>query len=163
VSRSVGSSLPPELLRALSQSDLTARAGRALPLITVDAAGRPHPMLVSYVEVLAVDAEAIRLAVDAGGSSARNIEERAVATLLIVDAERTVYVKGRAGGPPLVAGRLARFTLRVEDVLEDSAAEWEGGARITGGIVYGPPLPLESEDVQATLAFLRHGDAPPSP
>jgi hypothetical protein len=155
VSRSLGASLPAELLSVLSQADLGARSGQALPLITVDPAGRPHPMLLSYVELLAV--------VGAGGSSARNLAEGGAATLLVVDAERTVYVKCRAAGAPLVSGQLARFALRVEDVLEDSAAEWEGGARITSGIVYGPALPLDSPVVRATLALLRQDDAPPRP
>ena len=154
MSRSLGAALPPDLLRALSQSDLTARLGQALPLITLDAAGRPHPMLLSYLELLAAGPEVIRLVVGAHGSSARNLAERGAATLLVVDAERTVYVKCRAHGQPLVAAPLARFTLRVEDVLEDSAAEWEGGARITSGIVYGPPLALDSDPARTTLALL---------
>ncbi len=158
MSRSLGPALPADLLRDLSQSDLGARLGRALPLVTLDASGRPHPMLCSYVELLAVDPGELRLAVGAGGSSARNLEERGAATLVVVDAERTVYVKCRAVGPPIVAAPLARFTLEVEDVLEDSAAEWEGGARISGGIIYGPALPLDAPQVQATLALLRRDD-----
>src|SRR5262249_61277389 len=142
--RSLGAALPPDLLRALSQSDLAARLGRGLPLVTLDADGRPHPMLVSYAELLAVEPDAIRLAVGAGGSAARNLAERGAATLLIIEPERTVYVKCRAAGPPLVASPLARFTLRVEDVLEDAAAEWEGGARITAGIGYAAGLGVDS-------------------
>jgi len=161
VSRSLGPALPDDLLRALSQFDLGARLGRGLPVVTLDAAGRPHPMLCSYVELLAVGPEVIRLAVGAGGSSARNLAERGAATLLVVEPERTVYVKCRAAGPALVAAPLARFTLEVEDVIEDSAAEWEGSARITGGIVYGPALGLDAPEVQATLALLRRNNAPP--
>ena len=161
MSRSLGPALPEDLLHALSQFDLGERLGRALPVVTLDAAGRPHPMLCSYVELLAVGPGAIRLAVGAGGSSARNLAERGAATLLVVEPERTVYVKCRATGPALVASPLARFTLEVEDVIEDSAAEWEGGARITGGIVYGPALGLDAPEVRATLALLRRDDAPP--
>ena len=160
MTRSLGPALPPDLLRALSQSDLGARLGRGLPLVTLDAGGRPHPMLVSYAEILAVEPGAIRLAVGAGGSAARNLAERGAATLLIVEPERTVYVKGRAAGPPLEAPPLARFTLRVEDVLEDSAAEWEGGARIVAGIGYAPILGLDSPQVRQTMALLRRGDPP---
>jgi hypothetical protein len=43
----------------------------------------------------------------------------------------------------------------VEAVLEDSALDWEGPARITGGIVYAPALSLDTPEVQATLALLR--------
>jgi hypothetical protein len=160
MSRSLGAALPDDLLRALSQDDLAARLGRALPLITVDDAGRPHPMLVSYVELLAVTPKAIRLAVGADGSGARHLAERGAATLLVVEPERTVYVKCRAAGAPLWAPPLARFTLEVEDVLEDSAAAWEGGARITGGIVYAPALGLDAPEVKATLALLRQEESP---
>ena len=155
MSRSLGPALPADLLCALSQSDLAARLGRALPLVTVDAEGRPHPMLCSYVELLAVDVRTIRAAIAAGSGSARNLESGRGATLLMVEPERTVYVKCRAAGSPLFAPPLARFTLRVEDVLEDMAAEWEGGARITGGIAYSPAPSLDAPEIQDTLALLR--------
>jgi len=58
-------------------------------------------------------------------------------------------------GPPLVAGALARFILLVETVLEDSAMEWEGAARITSGIVYAPVPSLDTPEVKATLELLR--------
>src|SRR5262249_56136933 len=98
--RSLGAALPPDLLRALSQSDLAVRLGRGLPLITLDAAGRPHPMLVSYAELLAVEPDAIRLAVGAGGSAARNLAERGAATLLIIEPERTLYLNCPPPPPP---------------------------------------------------------------
>lgn len=155
MSRSLGPALPADLLIALSQADLAARLGRALPLVTVDAEGRPHPMLCSYLELLAVDARTIRLAIAARSGSAQNLEARRAATLLVIEPERTVYVKARAAGPPLVEARLARFTLAVDDVLEDMAAAWEGGARITGGIAYAPVPSLEGPEAEATLALLR--------
>jgi hypothetical protein len=162
VSRSLGPALPPDLLQALSQDDLGTQLGRALPFITLDAAGRPHPMLLSHAEVRAVSPRTIRVAVGADGSGARNLAERHAATLLVVGPERTVYVKCRATGPPLVAPPLARFTLEVADVLEDFAAEWEGGARITAGIAYAPVLPLDAPQVRATLALLARDAPPPS-
>jgi flavin reductase (DIM6/NTAB) family NADH-FMN oxidoreductase RutF len=157
VSRSLGAALPDDLRQALSQADLAARLGRALPLLTVDGRGHPHPMLCTYVEVLAVSAETLRVVIGAHSGSARNLEERGAATLLIVEPEQTVYVKCRAIGAPLVAGALARFSLRVEDVLEDSAMEWEGAARITSGIVYAPVPSLDAPEVRATLELLRKG------
>ena len=87
--------------------------------------------------------------------SARNLAERRVATLLIVEPERVVYVKCRATGAPLMAGALARFTLKVKDVLEDDALAWEGGVRITSGIVYAPAPSLDTPEIQAALALLR--------
>jgi hypothetical protein len=155
VSRSVGAALPPALQGRLSQTDLTRLLGRGLPLLTVDDRGRPHPMLCSYLEVLAKSATLIRVAVGAGSSARRNLEARGAATLLIAEPDTTMYLKCRAAGAPLVSGNLARFELAVEEVLEDSAAEGEEGARITGGLTYGPAPALDGDWARATLALLR--------
>jgi hypothetical protein len=155
MARSLGAALPPDLLRVFSQSDLTSRLNRALPLVTLDVEMRPHPMLCSHLEILAVDAETIRVAIAASGRSARNLTERNVATLIVVEPERTVYVKCRAAGQPLTVGALARFVLKVEDVLEDAADPSEGPVRITSGITYGPPPSLSDPRVRSTLDALR--------
>ena len=155
MSRSLGAALPPALQARLSQQDLPRFLGRALPLVTVDDRGRPHPMLCSYLEVLAMSTTVIRVAVGAGSGTARNLEARRSATLLIVEPEATLYVKCRAAGAPLLSGTLARFELAVEEVLEDSAAEGEEGAHITGGLTYAPVPALDSEWARATLAALR--------
>lgn len=160
MSRSLGPRLPPELVSRLSQADLAAVLGRAIPLITVDADGRPHPMLCSYLELWAMDARTIRLAIGAASQSAANLEARGAATLLLIESERTLYVKCRAAGAGAVRDALRRFDLAVEDVLEDSPAAWEEGLRITGGITYGPAPALDTPWVQAVLAALR--DEPPA-
>ena len=147
--------LPPDLLEALSQSDLSSRLHQALPLVTLDAEARPHPMLCSFLEVRAVDSSTIRLAIAAGGRSARNLEERKAATLIVVDPERTVYVKCRATGVTLTVGALERFVLKVEEVLEDTADASEGPVRITSGITYGPAPSLDDPRVAFTLDTLR--------
>lgn len=155
MSRSLGSTLPADLLALLSQGDLPGHLGRGVPLITVDADGRPHPMLCSYLEILAVDARTIRVAIGAQSRSARNLEERRAATLLIVEPERTVYIKARAAGPAVRVGPLARFGLGIEDVLEDMPADWEAGVAITSGITYAPAPDLDAGWVRETLAALR--------
>jgi len=155
VSRSLGAALPPALEERLSQKDLPRLLGRGLPLLTVDDRGRPHPMLLSYLEVLAVSATTVRVAIGARSNSRRNLEARGAATLLIAESDVTMYVKCRAAGAPLIAGELARFDLVVEDVLEDVAEEGEGGARITGGVTYAPVQALDSDWARATLAVLR--------
>ena len=155
MSRSLGAALPPALQERLSQKDLPRLLGRGLPLLTVDDRGRPHPMVCSYLELLAVSATIIRVAVGARSSTRRNLEDRGAATLLIVEPDVTIYVKCRAAGAPLMAGELARFDLTVEDVLEDAAAEGEEDARITGGLTYAPVPALDSDWARATLAALR--------
>jgi hypothetical protein len=155
VSRSLGPALPPGLLAALSQADLPSRLGRALPFVTLGADGAPHPMLTSYLEWLAVDARTLRLAIAAGSRSARNLAERGVGTLLVVEPALVVYVKCRATGAPLQIGELARFTLAIEDVLEDTPTETEGAVRISSGITYGPVPSLGEAWVLAVMGALR--------
>jgi hypothetical protein len=157
MSRSLGSALPPELVARFSQTDLPARLGRGLPFLTLAADGTLHPMLCSYLEWRAVDARTLRLALAAGSRSARNLEERGVGTLLVVEPGLTIYIKCRAMGAPRRLGELARFSLAVEDVLEDSPTAEEGDVRITGGITYAPVPALEEPWAQTVLAALRAG------
>jgi hypothetical protein len=155
MSRSLGSALPSELIARFSQTDLPSRLARGLPFVTLAADGTLHPMLCSYLEWLAADARTLRLAIAARSRSARNLEERGVGTLLLVEAGRTIYIKCRAMGAPLRLGELARFNLAVEDVLEDAPTAEEGDVRITGGITYAPTPALEEPWVKAVLAALR--------
>lgn len=155
MSRSLGPALPADLLALLSQRDLAPLLGRAIPLVTLGADGRPHPMLCSYLELLAVSATTLRLAIAGQSRSAVNLGSRRVGTFLMVEPERSVYLKCRAAGAPRVFGALARFDLAVEDVLEDAPAEAEGQARITSGITYAPAPDPSAPWVRALLAALR--------
>jgi len=161
VSRSLGPSLPAEVLARLSQAELAAHLGKAIPLITLDAEGRPHPMLLSSLEVRAADPRTIRIVIGTGSRSARNLAERRVATLLLVEPEQTVYVKARARTGPLLLEDLpdcGLFVLGVEDVLEDAPAEWESSLRISGGLRYAPTPSLDAPWARAILKALT---APP--
>ena len=155
MSRVVGSTLPPALLQRLSQRDLAAHQGAVLPLITVDGDARPHPMLLSYLEVRAYDAGTVGVVVGAGSRSARNLAARDAATMLVIEADVVMYVKlRRVDGPLEVAEdeRLAYFLLGVEEVLEDGATEEEGAARIVGGLRYAPLVELDSAWARTTRA-----------
>jgi hypothetical protein len=159
MTRSVGSSLSPALVDRLSQRDLTERLGVGLPFVTQDAQGRPHPMLLSYLELRAYDARTLGLVIQEASGSAGNLVQRRVATLIVVEPDAIVYVKLRAvDGPLSVEGGeefgLGYFLLEVEQVLEDSAADWEGGMRITGAIRYAPPPTLAEPWARATLVAL---------
>jgi hypothetical protein len=149
--------LPPALLERLSQADLASRLGVALPLTTIDARHRPHPMLVSYLEIRAYDATTVGLVIQRGTGSARNLASRDVATLAIIEPDLVAYVKlRRIDGPLPVAEdeRLAYFLLAIEEVREDRAAEAEAGAAIVQGLRYAP-ADLDSAWAQATLAAVK--------
>ena len=159
MTRRQGPSLTPELVERLSQRDLAARLGVALPFATVDAERRPHPMLLSYLELRAYDPGTVGLVIQGNSRSARNLTERATGTLLIIEPDTIVYVKLRAlDGPLPVAGGapfgLGYFLLAVEDVMEDAAADWEGGMRITEAVRYAPAPALSEPWARATLAAL---------
>jgi len=112
-------------------------------------------MLCSYLEVLATDATTLRLVIAAGSGSARNLAERNAATLILVEPERTVYVKCRASGEARRIEKLERFVLSVEEVIEDAADPSEGPVRILTGITYGPVPRLDDPRVRVTLEALR--------
>ena len=157
MTRSLGPSLPPPLVERLAQRDPAARLGVALPFVTVDGAGHPHPMLLSYLEVRAYDARTVGLVVGVESRSAQNLAERRAGTLLLIEPDTTVYVKLRAvDGPLPVDGEhgLGYFLLEVQEVLEDAAADWEGSMRITDAIRYAPPPALDAAWARATLAAL---------
>jgi hypothetical protein len=159
MARSLGTQLPQPLVERLSQRDLASRLGVALPFVSVDREGRPHAMLLSYLELRAYDGGTIGLVIQARSRSARHLAERGVGTLLIVEPDAVVYVKTRmVDGPLDVPGGdtlgLGYFLLAVEEVLEDAAAEWEDGIRITSAIRYAPAPALDAAWVRATLAAL---------
>lgn len=159
MTRLVGAELSPALVDRLSQRDLDRRLGVGLPLVTVDAEGRPHPMLASYLELRAYDSRTVGLVIQAESTSARNLADRRAATLIIVEPDAIVYAKMRAlDGPMDVAEGeafgLGYFLLEVEQVLEDTPADWEAGTGITETIRYGPVPTLEEPWARATLAAL---------
>lgn len=159
MTRSLGPALTPALVERFSQHDLARHLGVALPFATVDRDGRPHPMLLSYLELRAYDAGTLGLVIGARSRSAHNLVERQTGTLLVVEPDTIVYVKLRAvDGPLPVPGAaaldLGYFLLAVEEVLEDAAADWEGGMRIASALRYAPAPTLEEPWARATLAAL---------
>jgi hypothetical protein len=116
-------------------------------------------MLLSYLELRAHDAGTLGLVIGAKSRTAKNLVERGAGTLIVVEPDAIVYVKARAvDGPVPVEGAgefgLGYFLLQVEDVLEDAAADWEGGMRITQASRYAPAPTLEEPWARATLAAL---------
>src|SRR5919106_339735 len=128
MSRVIGPALSAALVERLSQRDLARRLGIGLPFVTQDAEGRLHPMLVSYLEVRAYDTRTLGLVIQARSSSARNLAERGVGTLSIIEPDAVVYVKIRAvDGPLPVVGDpgagLGFFPLQVAHRVQRRAVE----------------------------------------
>lgn len=146
MSRSLGPELPEPLLARLVTADPAEAFGRALVLVTIDPYGRPHPALVSYAELLALDPGRLRLALHAGTGSTAHLNDSGRATLVFADAELAHYVKADATPLPPAPGhpRLARFELAVRDVLADRAEGEEAGALLTSGITFAWPGGLEA-------------------
>ncbi|MGH7332837.1 MAG: hypothetical protein ACREKS_08865 [Candidatus Rokuibacteriota bacterium] len=157
--RHASAALSPQLVERLSQRDLRKQLGVVLPFVTVDAEGLPHPMLLSYLEVRAYDSGTLGLVIQRRSGSARNLVQRGVGTLLVVEPDITVYVKTRlVDGPQDVPGGeefgLGYFLLGVENVLEDAPTDWEAGMGITVATQYRPIPTLDERWARATLDTL---------
>ena len=146
MSRSLGPHLPETLLARLFAPDRADRLGQVVVLATPDPYGWPHPALVSYTELLALDASRLRLALYAGSRSTRHLRDSGRVTLVFADAELALYVKAEALALPDLAADpdLARFELVVKDVLEDRAEGAEAGTRLTGGLTVDWPGGIEA-------------------
>ncbi|MBI2186903.1 MAG: pyridoxamine 5'-phosphate oxidase family protein [Acidobacteria bacterium] len=160
MSTHVGDRLPDDLFAALSGGDLTAVADCVIVVSTVDEHGFPHPALLSYFEVVAIDPRTIRLATYADSRSTRNATRGGKLTLVFVDAAFVYYVKGAIR--PLAASMRstpynAKLEMRVEEVLRDAPDPVrEPGAHIASGIRYlNPQRSAELARARDVIAELR--------
>lgn len=161
MARLVGDTLPDVLLALLDGGDLAGRGGKAVLIATTDAHGWPHPALLSYGEMVAVDRRRVRLATYRESTTSGNLRRNGKLTLCLIEAGLVYYVKGeaRVEQDPM-AGRvhLTRFEAAVRAVLEDQAREdLEPGAGVTGGITFGTGRPAADvlRDWQAVVDGLR--------
>lgn len=150
MSKLVGSRLPDDLHHRLSGSDLGSSAEKAILVCTVDSNGWPHPAMLSYFEVVAKDANTIRLATYKDSSTTGNIRRNGKLTIMIIDERTAYYIKGtvRELAPSMgCSPHNAKLDLYVEQVLVDEAnEEFEPGVYVTSGVTYKRPL----EQLQAT-------------
>jgi hypothetical protein len=157
MTRLVGAELSPALVDRLSQRDLDRRLGVGLPLVTVDAEGRPHPMLASYLELRAYDSRTVGLVIQAESTSARNLADRRAATLIIVEPDAIVYAKMRALDGPMDVAEARRSAWATSCWRSNRC--WRTPGRLGGRdgdhetIRYGPVPTLRSR-ARATLAAL---------
>ncbi len=157
MSRVLGNELPGALLSLLDGHHLPTRMGKAILITTVDTHGWAHPALLSYGEVVALDARRLRVATYRSSGTSNNLRRSGRLTLCLIEAGMAYYVKTHAVeqemSPDLPA--LARFEATVEQVLADQAREdLEAGARITSGIEFDAGRPA-SEVLAAWAVVLK--------
>ncbi len=153
--------LTSDLYRRLNGAEAGARAHEAIVLCTTDAAGWPHPAMISYFELAAVDRQNLRLAIYNDSRTCANLRERGKATFIVVDADLVCYISGtvEAVVPTMrEAPHNARVSLRVSQVVFDTASpELESGTEVTGGITYTPRTGDDLGRARAVLAELLEG------
>lgn len=135
MSRLIGHHLTPALLDTLSVPRALKRTDVAIVICSVDEQGRPHPAMLSSLEIVARDARTIRVAVHAASRTARNLAANRHLTIVLADEAGVFYVKGDAGltaASMTSAPAMSMFTLQVDRVLEDTSAEHERAQIISG-------------------------------
>ena len=161
MSRAIGSRLPAPLRERLRGDDLAARVGVAVLILTTDAAGWPHPAMLSYGELLARDARRVRLAVHRTSGTAENLRRRSRITLCFIEAGMAYYVKAAVELPeePLRGfPDLVRFEATVGTVLADEArTDSEPGVVIVDGVRFsiGRPTAVTLRDWRRVVHSLR--------
>ena len=130
--------LPGEVVALLDGSDLDARVGFTLELLTVDHDGWPGVALLSAGEALALDDSTVRLALWPGTRTTANLTRTGQAALAFVDdgAAFTLRLE-TCRGSDLAEPALAVFDGRVVDVRRDEVSY----ARLRSGIVFDLPDP----------------------
>ena len=114
--------------------------GQAILITTTDAAGFPHPAMLSFGEVVALDQRRLRLALYRMSGTSENLRRTGKLTLCLIGAGMAYYIKTtvreQSGGLEHFP-ELTRFEATVETVLADQAREdLEPGVRLTGGITF---------------------------
>jgi hypothetical protein len=145
MSKLIGTELTEPLVKRLSGEDVSSHEGKIIPIFTLDAAGWPHPALLSYYEVVAKNSKTIDMALWKDSSTAKNLRQTGKITLMIIDRAVNYYLKGSveeleaqmAGAP-----QVSRFRVKPEQLLEDQ----EPNAEITSGLTYSRVATSESTD-----------------
>ena len=134
MSRFMGEQLPVALVAALGVEHAIDRADRAMVICTVDEQGWPHPAMVSSLELVARDARNVRLALDGGSRSARNLRANGRLTLIVIEDATVFYIKGdvleRTASLAAVPAQ-AGFNVRVDSVLEDQPRDYEDAVLVS--------------------------------
>jgi hypothetical protein len=151
--------LTDDLYQRLSGADAESLSRLAIVVCTVDADGWPHPAMLSYFEVAAIDPDNVQLAIYNDSRTCANMRARGTATLVVVDEGLVCYVRGRVRevAPAMsTAPYNALLNMRVDQVVFDEPPpDLEPGAFVTTGITYRPRTGAALERARAVLAELR--------
>ena len=143
MSKSIGTKLNDDLFRRLSGEDLETFAEKVILIATVDEGGRPHPAMLSYLEVVARDRTNIRLATYKKSSTTENMRGNGKATISIIDERVAYYIKGSVvelKQEMSCARHNSKLNLHVEEVIADEVnEEFEPGAYVSSGVTYRNP------------------------
>lgn len=132
VARNVGTEIPDRIIAEIRKD---APLSEAVPLVSVDSEGFPHVALLSYFELFLQD-ESLCFFVHGASRTGRFLKSGRRCTLLFVNRDYVVYVKGRARWQG-DRESCSVFQLRVEAVLEDSPLPEEGDVFLQSGIRFG--------------------------
>jgi hypothetical protein len=152
--------LTDALFQRLSGADVERFNRLAIVLCTSGEDGWPHPAILSYFEVAAIDRHTVRLAVYNNSRTCANMRERGKATLVITDERLVCYVRGPVTevAPAMRAATYnAVLQMRVEHVVFDEPPpDLEPGAYLTSGITYHQRTEASLQRARAVLTELRH-------
>ena len=141
--RLISHELPDELYERLNGREIGKYLNHGALLYTVDANGWPHPSLLSYFEIAAIDRKNLRLATYSSSNTTENMRRNGIVTLSIFDLRVAYAIKGRAQEirrEMRSAPRNCMLNVAVEHVLVDEAdPALEPGAYVAGGITYSSP------------------------
>src|SRR5207247_8487063 len=88
--------LPGELYEEINALEIDKYLNLAVLLYTVDANGWPHPSLLSYFEIAAIDRKNLRLATYNSSNTSENMRRNGIVTVSIFDLRVAYAIKGRA-------------------------------------------------------------------
>ena len=150
-----GSSLDPDLMALLDGTDLGAKVGETILLLTVSETGWPHVGMLSVGEVLATDPDRVVIALWQGTRTGSNLLRTSKGTLALVHRGAGYYIElSVTGAGPVEVDEttLDSFSCSVTRVLRDEVDY----ATLTSGIRF--ELPREDEVVarwERTMTALR--------
>ncbi|MFQ5795967.1 MAG: pyridoxamine 5'-phosphate oxidase family protein [Candidatus Bipolaricaulia bacterium] len=129
MSELTGNKLSDHLHELLNGENLEEKLWNAILIVTNGPEGWPHPAMLSYGEVVAIDPGTLRLVTWEGTTTTGNLKRNPNVTLILVDREGAYYIKGRAEPLGKISERISElgdkrvsmsvFQMGITRVLED--------------------------------------------